>query len=70
MTITITIIIIIIITIIDNVCYKHGTIMRTGITCKKIPLSKSIEFGIALKWSATHYKQKTEIFLITRPATC
>ena len=29
-------------------CY-HGTILRTGITCKKILLCKSIEFGIPLK---------------------
>ena len=27
----------------------HGTITRTGITCKKIPLQKFIEFGMALK---------------------
>ena len=27
----------------------HGTTIRTGITCKKIPLLKSIEFGMALK---------------------
>ena len=27
----------------------HGTIIRAGITCKKILLSKSIEFGIPLK---------------------
>ena len=31
-----------------EVCY-HGTIMRTGITCKKTPLQKSIEFSMALK---------------------
>ena len=29
--------------------FKHGTIIRTGITCKKIPLQKSIEFGMVLK---------------------
>ena len=29
--------------------YYHRTIIRTGITCKKIPLQKSIEFGMALK---------------------
>ena len=28
---------------------KHGTIIQTGITCKKIPLLKSIEFDMALK---------------------
>ena len=28
---------------------KHGTIIRTGITCKKILLQKFIEFGIPLK---------------------
>ena len=31
---------------------SHGAIIRTGITCK------SIEFGMALKQSATRYKQK------------
>ena len=30
----------------------------------------SIEFGMALKQRATRYKQKTEIFLVTRPPTC
>ena len=48
----------------------HGTIIRTEITCKEIPLQVSIEFGMALKQSATRYKQKTEIFLITRLPTC
>ena len=43
--------------------------IRTGITSKKISLKKSIEFGMALKQSATRYKQKTEIFLVTRPPT-
>ena len=28
---------------------KHETIIRTGITCKKISLYKSIEFGMSLK---------------------
>ena len=28
--------------------WKHGAIIRAGITCKKIPLWKSIEFGVAL----------------------
>ena len=28
---------------------ENGRIIRTGITCKKIPLLKSIEFGMALK---------------------
>ena len=32
----------------------HGTIIRTGITCKKI----------------RHGFEKTEIFLVTRPSTC
>ena len=41
----------------------HGTIIQTGITCKKIPLKKSIEFGMALKQSATRYKQKTDSLL-------
>ena len=27
----------------------HGTIIRTEITCKKFPLLKSVEFGMALK---------------------
>ena len=27
----------------------HGTIIRTEMTCKKIPLLKSVEFGMALK---------------------
>ena len=49
---------------------NHGTIMRTGITCKKIPLQKSIEFGMGLKQSATYYKQNPEIFVVTRPPTC
>ena len=39
-------------------------------TCKKIPLQKSNEFGMTLKYSATRYKQKTEIFRIIRPLTC
>ena len=26
---------------------RHGTIIRTGIACKKIPLYKSIEFSMA-----------------------
>ena len=29
--------------------FDHGTIIREGITCKKILLLKSIEFGIPLK---------------------
>ena len=53
-----------------HVLLNHGTIIRTGITCKKIPLEKSIEFDMALKWSATRYKQETEIFVVTRPPTC
>ena len=48
---------------------RHGAIIRTGITGKKIPLYKSIEFGMPLKESATRYKQKIEIFLVTRPST-
>ena len=32
-----------------DVQINHGTIIRTGITCKKIPLQNSIEFGMALK---------------------
>ena len=43
-------------------------IIRTGTTCKKIPLQKSIEFGMALKYSA-FFKQKTGIFLVTRSPT-
>ena len=39
---------------------NHGTIIRTGITCKKIPLQKSIEFAMALKLSTTRYKQKKQ----------
>ena len=50
--------------------YHHGTIMRTEITCKKILLWKPIEFGMAMKYIATRHKQKTEIFLVTRPPTC
>ena len=38
--------------------------------CKKILLQKSIEFGMSLKKSVTHYKEKTEMFLVTRPPTC
>ena len=30
----------------------------------------STEFGTALKQSTTRYKQKAEIFLVTRPPTC
>ena len=37
---------------------NHGTLIGTGIKCKKIPLLKSIEFGMALKQSLTHFKQK------------
>ena len=40
----------------------HGTIIRTGIKHKKIPLQRSIEFGMALKKSATRYKQKQKHF--------
>ena len=29
--------------------FKHGAIIRTEITSKKVPLKKSIEFGMALK---------------------
>ena len=50
--------------------WKHGTIIRTGITYKKILLKKSIEFSMALKESVTRYKQKTEMFLVTTPRTC
>ena len=39
-------------------------------TCEKIPLYKPIEFGMALKKSATRNKEKTEIFLVTRPPIC
>ena len=49
---------------------KHGTIIQTGITCKKILFKKSIEFGIRLKWSGTHYKQKEQLFFVTRSPTC
>ena len=45
---------------------NHGTILREGTKCKKIFLSKSIQFGIPLKQSTTCFKQKTEIFLVTR----
>ena len=31
---------------------------------------KSIEFGMALKYSVTSYKQETEIFPVIRPPTC
>ena len=37
---------------------KHGTIIRTGTTCKKVPLQKSIEFGMALKQSAARNKKQ------------
>ena len=49
---------------------RHMFMRGTGIICKKIILLKSAEFGMALKWSATRCKQKTEIFLVTRPPTC
>ena len=29
--------------------YEHGTIIRTVITCKKIPLEMSIEFGFEVE---------------------
>ena len=44
----------------------HCWLQQKGITCKKIPLQKFIEFGMALKQNMTHFKQKTEIFLATR----
>ena len=31
---------------VEDSLFKHGTIIRTGITCKKILLQKSIEFGM------------------------
>ena len=34
---------------------------------KRIPLLNSIEFGMPLKKSAAHYKQKTEILFAPRP---
>ena len=40
--------------------FEHGTTIQTGITCKKMLLYKSIEFGMALEKSATRYKQKAE----------
>ena len=46
------------------------TIIWAGITCKKILSQKSVEFGTPLKYSATCYNQKTEIFLATRSPTC
>ena len=33
----------------QSIMLYHGTIIRTGIKCKKIPLQKSIEFGMVLK---------------------
>ena len=36
----------------------HGTIIRTGITCEKIPLWKCIEFSTALKWLDINKEQK------------
>ena len=45
-----------------NVNSKHGTIIPTGITCKKILLQKSSELSMALKYSAARYKQIAEIF--------
>ena len=53
----------------SNACLKQGTIIRTGITCKQIPLQKSTQFGMTLKYRPIHYKQKTEISLVTRPLT-
>ena len=50
-----------------NPCY-HETIIRIWITCKNMPLRKSIEFGMTL--SATCYKQNTKIFSITKPLNC
>ena len=32
-----------------NFSFHHGIIVRTGITCNKIPLKKSIEFSMALR---------------------
>ena len=48
----------------------HGTIIQTGITCKKIPSQRFIEFNMVLKKNSTHHKLKAEIFLLTRPPTC
>ena len=38
--------------------------IQTRITYQKIPSQKSVEFGMALKQSATRYKQKQENFLL------
>ena len=50
--------------------YNYGTIIQTEIACKKVPLQKSIEFDITLKYISTHFKQKAIVFLVTRPLTC
>ena len=42
--------------------FKDGAIIRTEITSKKVPLKKSIEFGMAFKYSATRSKQKQKYF--------
>ena len=45
---------------------NHIDLFYNG-TYKKIPLWPSIELSMPLKQSATHCKQKTEIFVVTRP---
>ena len=46
---------------------EHGTIIRTGITCKKKVYR--IRYGFEVERDALN-KQKAEIFLVTRPPTC
>ena len=46
--------------------FYRGPIIQTRIRCKKILLLKSIELGMALEQSATHYKQKINVPLARR----
>ena len=46
----------------DNLFNKPWNFNMNRITCKKIPLLTSIEFGMALKQSLTHFKEKQKYF--------
>ena len=46
--------------------FYRGPIIQTKIRCKKILLLNSIELGMALEQSATHYKRKINVPLARR----
>ena len=46
--------------------FYRGPTIQTRIRCKKILLLKSIDLGMALEQSATHYKQKINVPLARR----